>query len=66
MSQPSSHGGARPGAGRKLGYVKPGAKRAMIVVKVTTDEKDFARKLGEGNASEGVRRALALAAAAQT
>ena len=66
MSQPSTHGGARPGAGRKLGYRSPDAKRVMIVVKVTADEKEFARQLGNGNASEGVRRALALAAAAQT
>ena len=62
----TTHGGARPGAGRKLGYEKPGAKRALLVCKVTADEKDFARQLGNGNVSEGVRRALALAAAAQT
>jgi len=62
----STHGGARPGAGRKLGNGKPDAKSALLVCKVTTDEKDFARQLGNGNASEGVRRALALAAAHQT
>lgn len=58
----TTHGGARAGAGRKLGYQKPEAKRELLVVKVTADEKDLARKLGDGNASEGVRRALALAA----
>ena len=62
----TTHGGARTGAGRKLGYRSPDAKRVMIVVKVSADEKEFARTLGDGNASAGVRRALALAAAAQT
>jgi hypothetical protein len=59
MSQPSTHGGPRPGAGRKPGSVKPGTKRSMINVKLTEEEKSLALAIGEGNASEGVRRALA-------
>ena len=54
----STHGGAREGAGRKPGSIKPDAKRAMINVKLTTEEKALALAIGDGNASEGIRRAL--------
>lgn len=55
----TTHGGIRPGAGRKAGSVKPGTKRSMVNVKLTEEEKALALAIGEGNASEGVRRALA-------
>lgn len=55
----TTHGGAREGAGRKPGSTKRDARRAMINVKLTPEEKALALAIGEGNASEGIRRALA-------
>jgi hypothetical protein len=55
----TTHGGARDGAGRKPGSMKQDARRAMINVKLTPEEKALALAIGEGNASEGIRRALA-------
>ena len=52
------HGGAREGAGRKPGSTKPDARRLMVNVKLSPEERDFALAIGDGNASEGIRRAL--------
>ena len=57
-----THGGAREGAGRKPGWRKPGAKRIIVNVKLSKAERDLAVELGAGNASAGIRRALAVAA----
>ena len=54
----AAHGGARPGAGRKPGYRKPDARRNMVNVRLSDAELMLALQLGEGNASEGIRRAL--------
>lgn len=54
----TTHGGAREGAGRKPGSIKPDARRLMINVKLTAEEKALALAIGDGNASEGIRRAL--------
>ena len=48
------HGGARDGAGRKP--VAP--KTVMKSVKLTPDQWGRAQKIGDGNAAEGIRRAL--------
>lgn len=53
-------GGPRPGAGRKVGYRKEGAARELIAVRLTAEERAIAERLGSGNASEGIRRALRL------
>jgi hypothetical protein len=52
------HGGIRPGAGRKTGSTKPTARRIGIFVRLSEDELEQARAIGEGNASAGVRKAL--------
>lgn len=52
----SSHGGARPGAGRKRS-VTPGAVRVTITL--PPHLLALARELGGGRVSEGVRLALA-------
>ena len=57
----ATHGGAREGAGRKPGWRKPGAKRIIVNVKLSEAERDLAVELGAGNASAGIRRALAVA-----
>ena len=54
----TTHGGARNGAGRKPGSIKPDARRLMVNVKLTPEEKALALTIGDGNASEGIRRAL--------
>jgi len=51
-------GGARPGAGRKVGYRKPDAMTHFIAVRLNDTHLVAARELGEGNVSLGVRRAL--------
>jgi len=56
-----THGGAREGAGRKPGWRKPGAKRIIVNVKLSEAERDLVLRLGEGNANEGIRKALRLA-----
>ena len=53
-----THGGTRPGAGRKTGSTKPTARRAGISVRLSENELDQDRAIGEGNASAGVRKAL--------
>lgn len=55
---PTNHGGPRPGAGRKPGWRKPGARDQVLLVKLTTRERTMANEIGDGNASLGVRRAL--------
>jgi hypothetical protein len=55
---PHTHGGARPGAGRKTGYRKPSARRVNVNVRLDAAELARAKALGDGNASEGIRRAL--------
>ena len=47
------HGGAREGAGRK-----PIARAVMKSVKLTTELWEKAKAIGEGNAAEGIRKAL--------
>jgi hypothetical protein len=51
----AKHGGAREGAGRKP--LAP--KTVMKSVKLTPELWSRAREIGEGNAAEGIRRALA-------
>lgn len=53
-----THGGPREGAGRKPGYRKPDARRQGVYVRLSEEELAAAKRLGFGNASEGVRRAL--------
>jgi hypothetical protein len=55
----TTHGGTRPGAGRKTGSTKPTARRVGIFVRLSKAELEQARAIGEGNASAGVRQALA-------
>jgi len=55
----TTHGGARKGAGRKR---DPGARRLTISAKVNEEEMLIAERLGWGNASAGVRAALAFCA----
>ena len=55
----TTHGGAREGAGRKPGSIKTDARRLMVNVKLSPEERDLALAIGNGNASEGIRRALA-------
>jgi hypothetical protein len=50
----SGHGGAREGAGRK----PVALKTVMKSVKLTPELWDRARRIGEGNAAEGIRQAL--------
>ena len=51
----AKHGGARDGAGRK-----PVAERTVMKsVKLTPELWERAQKIGEGNAAEGIRLALA-------
>lgn len=64
MSAEKPRGGARPGAGRKPGSRLATARRHLLAVKVNDQERDLALTLGLGNASAGVRKALALAAGA--
>lgn len=58
----SNHGGPRPGAGRKPGVPLAGAAhRTRRIILLSDGEYQQARELGTGNASAGVRRALAVA-----
>lgn len=54
-----SHGGPRPGAGRRPRFGRP-----MIRKTIRLTEKEIARleRLGDGNLSEGIRTALRQAA----
>lgn len=55
-----SRGGPRPGAGRKPGPHPEAAHRTRRMLLLNDVEYQQARDLGDGNASAGVRRALAL------
>lgn len=52
-------GGARPGAGRKPGSTKPESRRQLVAVRLSSDERAKAEMIGNGNASAGLRTALA-------
>ena len=55
----NTHGGSRPGAGRPVGSTSHRAKhRKLRPILLSDEEADMARKLGEGNTSLGVRRAI--------
>ena len=53
-----TRGGAREGAGRKPGYRKPDAKRNQVNVRLDDVAMAKAKRLGDGNACRGIRRAL--------
>lgn len=53
------HGGARPGAGAKAGDGATGMRRVNITLDDVSDA--IARRLGGGDRSLGIRRALAIA-----
>lgn len=57
-------GGPRKGAGRRVGWVPGvhGERRVRRLVMLSDAEYQQARDLGEGNASAGIRRALAAVA----
>ena len=58
----NQHGGPRPGAGRKPGVPLPwAAHRTRRMIMLSDTEWDQARMLGEGKASAGVRKAIAVA-----
>jgi hypothetical protein len=50
-----TRGGARKGAGRKPGYRKPNAKRNQVNVRLTDAQMAAVNRLGNGNASAGLR-----------
>jgi hypothetical protein len=54
-----THGGPRPGAGRKPGYRKPNGRKNLVAVRLDDGELETATTLGDGNASAGIRSALA-------
>ena len=60
--QTETRGGARAGAGRKPGSRQAEARRHLIAVKLNDQERALVLELGFGNASAGVRKALAMAA----
>lgn len=64
-AMPPRHGGPRPGAGRPPGPNPQAAHRTRRMVMLSDAEWEQARRLGDGTASAGVRRALALAMAAR-
>lgn len=51
-------GGKRPGAGRPKGTTKSTARGEMLAVRLTAEQRAIAERIGMGNASEGIRRAL--------
>jgi hypothetical protein len=55
-------GGARPGAGRKPGYRKPGPVLHNYACRLDPDERALALELGDGNFTKGVRTALQMVA----
>ncbi len=57
----NNHGGSRPGSGRPPGPHPNAAHRPRRMLLLNDAEYAQARALGEGNASAGVRLALALA-----
>ena len=54
-----SKGGKREGAGRPTGSSIGKPKTEMVAFRCTPEEKVKAEKIGNGNASKGLRRALA-------
>ena len=58
---PNQHGGPRPRSGRPPGPHPGAAHRTRRMLLLNDGEYQQARDLGEGNASAGVRLALALA-----
>ncbi len=64
MTTHNTHGGDRPNSGRKVGYRKANAKRDNLPpVKVSAEQRSQVVLFGDGNASEGVRRTIAIALA---
>ncbi len=57
----SNRGGPRPGSGRKPGQDPNAAHRVRRLILLSDEEYQQARTLGDGNISEGVRRAIAVA-----
>ena len=55
-----SKGGARKGAGRPKGASDGEPKTGFVAFRCTPAEKSKAEKIGNGNASKGIRRALAM------
>ena len=51
-------GGKRQGAGRPIGTTNPTARRRQVNVRLSSEEIDKAERIGEGNASLGLRLAL--------
>lgn len=52
-------GGKRKGAGRPKGASIGETKTETVAFRCTLEEKEKAEKIGKGNASQGIRRALA-------
>ena len=51
--------GKRKGAGRPVGSTKPGGRSIVFPVRLNDEERDKAKLIGNGNASAGLRLALA-------
>jgi len=58
------HGGARPGAGRPT--LRPEQRRVRIDIRLTLDEIEALKALGNGRLTAGVRKALQVAAWSRT
>lgn len=59
MKPAATHGGAREGAGPKTIAEKWGAEKTIMKsVKLPPELWERAKNIGEGNAAEGIRRAL--------
>ena len=54
-----TQGGKRNGAGRPSGSTKPDSMSEKLVVRLTKYDKEKAEIIGNGNASKGIRIALA-------
>jgi hypothetical protein len=54
MENKAKHGGAREGAGRK----RIAQKTVSKSVKLTPEQWARAKEIGDGNAAEGIRRAI--------
>jgi hypothetical protein len=52
----TTHGGARPGAGRKA---KATGKLIFTAVRLDEETRAAALKIGDGSMAEGIRRAIA-------
>lgn len=57
MTDRNTHGGAREGAGRPAGSVRP-HRTELVAVRLTPEERRIAEEIGGGVASEGIRVAL--------